>query len=257
VKPGDFPPRRLAFKVEYDGTDFHGWQFQPDTDATIQGELQRAIKAFLGLEAQVDGASRTDAGVHAQDQLAACTVAHPVGVSGFPKGVNRRLPNSIAISSAFEVPLDFAPRFANEGKVYCYRLYQSRDRRPILDRFAWRIPWNLDRGAMEQAAGQLIGEHDFTSFAASDGGHKSAIRSLESIKILDETDEMLILRFQGRGFLKQMVRNLVGTLVDVGRGHREPMSTQEILEARDRSQAGPTAPANGLTLEKMILREET
>ncbi len=251
-----FPARRLAFRVEYDGTDFHGWQAQPDTPKTIQAELERAIEAFLKQQTRVEGASRTDAGVHALDQLAACTIHHPIAAIGFAKGVNRRLPESIAIRDVFEVAEDFAPRFANEGKIYHYRVYTSRLRKPLIDRYAWRIPWPLDTRSMVDASNHLIGEHDFTSFAASDGSHKTAIRQLDSIDIQFENEQLLI-SFRGRAFLKQMVRNLVGTLVDVGRGHRPSDSTLEMLAARDRQAAGPTAPARGLTLVKMLMNEDS
>ena len=252
-----FPVRRLAFRVEYEGTDYHGWQAQPDTPLTIQAELERAVMGFLGLTVRVDGASRTDSGVHALDQLAACTIKHPVSESGFAKGVNRRLPAGIAIREVSEVPADFVPRFANAGKTYCYRIYSSHLRRPLIDRYAWRIPWQLDLEAMRLGAAALIGEHDFSSFAASDGSHKSAVRTLDAIVIEHEDTELVTLRFTGRAFLKQMVRNLVGTLVDVGRGHREAQGVEGILLAQQRQAAGPTAPACGLTLEKMWMRTES
>jgi len=246
------PARRIAFRVEYDGTAYHGWQAQPDGHPTIQGTLVDAMSAFFKARVSVDGASRTDAGVHAYDQLAAATITHPIRPEGFIKAVNKRLPDDIAIGDAREVPLDYAPRFVNAGKIYRYQIYTDRNRRPLLDRYAWRIPWALDQDAMEAAAEHLIGTHDFTSFAASDGSHRSAERTLTAITFSHGPQDVLQIRVEGSAFLKHMVRNLAGTLMEVGRGLRTPAEVREILVGQDRSLAGVTAPARGLLLEKML-----
>ncbi|MBU1900186.1 tRNA pseudouridine synthase A, partial [Myxococcota bacterium] len=201
----------------------------------------------------VDGASRTDAGVHARDQLAAVTFTHPIRPEGFVKALNRRLPPTISVRGAAEVPLSFAPRFANQGKTYCYRLYQDTNRRPLIDRYAWRVPWALEQRAMMRAAGDLVGARNFESFAAANGSHKSAVRTLHAIHLSATPGGVLELRFSGAGFLKQMIRNIVGTLVEVGRGRWPPSAVAEILAAQDRRAAGPTAPACGLELERMHL----
>lgn len=249
-------PTRVAFRVEYDGTDFHGWQAQPDGRPTIQQSLERAIADVVGVPVQVDGASRTDAGVHARDQLAAVTYAHRIPPAGLVKAVNRRLPASIAVREGREVASDFAPRFASAGKTYLYRLYLGHVRRPLIDRFAWRVPHRLDLDRLAAGAAHLIGTHDFTSFAASDGSHRSAERTLWAITPTAAADAVVEIRVAGSAFLKQMVRNIVGTLVDVARGHRAPDEIAAILAARDRSCAGPTAPARGLLLEQMHLEAE-
>ena len=246
------PARRLAFRVEYDGTAYHGWQAQPTGQPTIQGALVGALSQFFERPTKVDGASRTDAGVHALDQLAAATIEHPIRPEGFVKAVNKRLPNDIAIGGAREVPLDYAPRFVNAGKVYRYQVYTAKTRRPLLDRYAWRLPWALDRDAMEIASRALLGTHDFTSFAASDGGHRSTERTLTAVTFDDGPSGLLQIRVEGTAFLKHMVRNLVGTLVDVGRGSRASSEVASILEGRDRRLAGVTAPGRGLLLEKML-----
>ena len=250
------PARRLAFRVEYDGTDYHGWQAQPDGHRTIQGTLADALQSFFDERIAVDGASRTDAGVHALDQLAAATIAHPIRPEGFVKAVNKRLPDDIAIGDAREVPLDYAPRFVNAGKIYRYQMYTGQTRRPLLDRYAWRVPWLLDEGAMSAAAQHLIGTHDFTSFAASDGSHRTAERTITAFTFEHGPHGVLQIRVEGTAFLKHMVRNLVGTLMEVGRGLRKSADLPGILSGRDRSLAGVTAPARGLLLEKMLLEPE-
>jgi len=255
VNPG-VPARRLAFRVEYDGTAYHGWQSQPDGHRTIQGTLADALQAFFGEPISVDGASRTDAGVHALDQLAAATIEHPIRPEGFVKAVNKRLPDDIAIGNAREVPLDYAPRFVNAGKIYRYQIYTGQTRRPLLDRYAWRVPWTLDEEAMMAAAQHLLGTHDFTSFAASDGSHRTAERTLTTVTFHQGAYGVLQIRVEGTAFLKHMVRNLVGTLMEVGRGLRSHSDLPAILAGRSRSLAGVTAPARGLVLEKMLLETE-
>jgi tRNA pseudouridine38-40 synthase len=244
-----WPARRVAFAVAYDGTGFAGWQVQP-RQKTIQGALEEAISAVVGHPIQVQGASRTDAGVHALDQRGAATIHHPIRPDGFIKAVNRRLPDAIAIRDATDVDPDFNPRFRNNGKTYCYRIYRDRVRRPLTDRVAWRVHYELDAMRLAEAAQRCVGTHDFKSFAAADGSHRTSERTLWRVA-LDCTDDIWCIRVSGTAFLKQMVRNLVGTWVDVARGHIEPAQIDAILAARDRTAAGPTAPARGLTLELM------
>lgn len=245
--------RRLAFRVEYDGTGFHGWQAQPTGIPTIQQALHTAIGDLVGAEVRVDGASRTDAGVHAVDQLAAVSIEHPIVADGFVKAVNQRLPDAVAIRDAREVPLDFAPRFANRGKMYRYRIHQSRVRRPLLDRTHWRLAWPLDPERLVSAVPLLLGRHDFASFAASDGSHRTTERTLWRVAVEPGVEDTLSISISGDAFLKHMVRNLVGTLVDVARGHTAPERVGAIIAARDRTRAGPTAPARGLCLERVYL----
>lgn len=246
-------PRRIAMHVAYDGAAYHGWQKQPSDLPTVQGTLEAALSGLLKQPITVDGASRTDAGVHARDQLAAITYDHPMPAKGLIKALNTRLPDDIAVRHGVEVAEDFAPRFANEGKTYCYRFYEGGVRRPLIDRYAWRVGWRLDLDAMQRAGAGLVGTHDFTSFAASDGTHETAVRTIYRIDLQPGPWGVVELIVEGRGFLKQMVRNIAGTLLEVGRGHRDPAWVAEALAARSRSAAGPTAPARGLTLERMHL----
>lgn len=241
--------RRFAFRVEYDGTGYAGWQSQAGL-ATIEGELEIAFEKLLGESVKVDGASRTDAGVHARGQLAAASFEHPFEPFGLVKALNNRLPDQIAIRDAVEVPLDFVPRFSTAGKTYCYRFYTSRTSRPLIDRFAWRLLWPLDLERLALCAEQLVGTRDFQSFAAKDGTHKTSVRTLTKIALReDHQPGLYALTFEGTGFLKQMIRNLTGTMVEIARGHGSPNDIPAILAARDRCAAGPTAPARGLTLE--------
>ncbi len=247
--------RRLAFRVEYDGTGFHGWARQPSGIPTIQQSLEEAIADLVGAPARVDGASRTDAGVHALDQLAAVSIDHPIRPEGFEKAVNQRLPDAIAVRSAWEVPEDFAPRFSTAGKVYRYGLYVGRLRRPLLDRTHWRVPWLLDWTQVALAAPALLGRRDFASFAASDGQHRTSVRTLWRLEVGPGQESGAVwLRVEGNAFMKHMVRNLVGTLVEVARGKTAAEELPTILEARDRRAAGPTAPARGLLLERAVLK---
>ncbi|MEE2644999.1 MAG: tRNA pseudouridine(38-40) synthase TruA [Myxococcota bacterium] len=252
----EWKPRRFLLRLAYEGTGYHGWQRQPGLK-TIQGALETALSDFFGEALLVDGASRTDAGVHAADQLVAFTVAHPISPQGLVKVLNQRLPTQLSLRSAEEVSLSFQPRFENHGKRYRYRLYLSRQRDPLLDRFAWAIPWSIDWLQLMEAAEALIGTHDFQSFAARNGQHKSSVRRLWSISLYRHpavglhSDQFWALEFCGDAFLKQMIRNLVGTLVEVGRGHWTPSRIPEVLAARERSAAGPTAPARGLTLSQI------
>ena len=250
----DRPLRRLAFRVEYDGTEYCGWQAQAG-QRTIQGALTQAVLALDARASEVAGSSRTDAGVHARDQLAAVSISLPMTPTGFVKAVNTRLPPDIAVRDAQEVGLDFAPRFATRSKRYLYRFYRHTARRPLVDRFALRVQHDLDFEAMRVAAQHLIGTHDFTAFAASDSAHKTAVRTIFEVTVGLEGHEVYALSVTGQAFLKLMVRTIAGTLLDVGRGQRAPDSVRRALESRSRRQAGPTAAARGLTLDRVDLRE--
>ena len=247
-----YPLRRICCRVSYDGTDYHGWQVQPNLSNTIQGVLQDTLSQFLEEVIQVDGASRTDAGVHAQDQLVAFTSQHPIRLEGLIKGVNRRLPSSIAMREPVEVPLDFQPRFVNQGKIYRYQILSRSTPDPLKERYTYRVPYPLDPERICKALEVWVGTHDFKSFAATDGQHQHSIRTIWHASLQHPTPEIFELRFGGNGFMKQMVRNLVGTAIEVGRGRWTADQVKDILDARDRTQAGPTAPAKGLILEHML-----
>lgn len=250
---GDFstyPRRRVGFQVEYEGTDFVGWQDQGERFPTIQGTLERALTAFFKSDVHVSGSSRTDAGVHARAQVAAISFTHPIELTGLEKVINSRLPNTIAVRDIRPVHEDFFPRHAVKQKTYRYDMYTSRWQRPLIDKFSTRTGHTLAVDAIQKAAQHLVGTHDFKSFAASDHQGHTTIRTLLALDVHALGEGNVRFEVTGTGFLKQMVRNLVGSLVEVGRGHRNAQWIKDVLAARHRTAAGPTAPARGLNLWK-------
>ena len=244
--------RNLKLTLSYDGSEFAGWQVQPDA-GTIQGTLASAIGRLTGENVLPQGSGRTDAGVHALAQVATFTTASPIPVENFLKALNDVLPPSIRILEVREAVLDFHARKSAMAKTYQYRIYRGPICSPFLARYVWHFPYPLDEDSMAQAAGEITGEHDFTAFAAVDPerGHRSSelsnVRTIFSSSF-ERHGEELTYTVRGRGFLHHMVRNLVGTLILVGKGTLQPRDIGRILAARDRSTAGATAPASGLFL---------
>lgn len=242
--------RNLKLTVAYDGTDFYGWQIQPDA-ATVQGTLSSAIGRITGEKVLTQGSGRTDAGVHALAQVATFQTESVIPVANFVVALNDILPASIRVLAAEQVPEDFHPRKSAQAKTYRYRIYREAICPPFLARYVWHYPYPLDETAMRDAAPLVEGEHDFTSFAAVDPerGREglSNVRRIFSSQWRKESSE-LIYEVRGNGFLHHMVRNLVGTFLLVGKGTLKPAEMTRILEAKDRSAAGATAPAGGLYL---------
>jgi tRNA pseudouridine38-40 synthase len=244
--------RNLKIVLAYDGSEFSGWQVQPDA-ATIQGTLASAIGRVTGEKVLPQGSGRTDAGVHALAQVATFATESPIPAQNLVKALNDILPSSVRVLEAAEAPLEFHARKSAHAKTYRYRIYRGATCPPFLARYVWHYPYPLDEAAMRQAAGLVIGEHDFTSFAAVDSerGHEdetiSSVRRIFTSSWERGTEELLY-TVRGSGFLHHMVRNLVGTFILVGKGTLKPADITEILEARNRSAAGATAPASGLFL---------
>jgi tRNA pseudouridine38-40 synthase len=242
--------RNLKLTVAYDGTDFAGWQIQPGA-GTVQGTLASAIGRITGEKVLPQGSGRTDAGVHALAQVATFQTDSVIPAANFVIALNDLLPASIRVLSVEEVPADFHPRKSAEAKTYRYRIFREAICPPLLARYVWHYPYPLDENAMRQAAPLVGGQHDFTSFAAVDPerGREgiSNVRRIFSSQWRRESCE-LIYEVRGNGFLHHMVRNLVGTFVLVGKGTLKPGDVTRILEAKDRSAAGATAPASGLYL---------
>ena len=244
--------RNLKLTLAYDGTDFSGWQVQPRA-ATVQGTLASAIGRLTGENVLPQGSGRTDAGVHALAQVATFATASSVPTENFLKALNDLLPASIRILEVAEVPGEFHARKSAKAKTYRYRIFRAAICSPFLARYVWHFPYPLAEDAMAEAAGQVAGKHDFTSFAAVDpergkeNGEASNVRTIFSSAIGREGDE-LVYTVRGSGFLHHMVRNLVGTFILVGKGTLEPRDLTRILSARDRSAAAATAPASGLVL---------
>ena len=244
--------RNLKLTLSYDGSDFSGWQVQPDAN-TIQGTLASAIGRITGENVLPQGSGRTDAGVHALAQVATFATSSPIPAENFVKAINDVLPPSIRILEVAEVPADFHARKSAKAKTYRYRIYRGAICSPFFSRYVWHFPYPLDEDSMAEAAPLIAGEHDFTSFAAVDpergreNGEFSNVRTIFSSQFVREGDE-LVYTVRGNGFLHHMVRNLLGTFILIGKGTLQLHDLQRILEARDRSAAGATAPASGLFL---------
>ncbi len=245
--------RRILLIVAYDGTNYHGWQLQ-NNGATIEGELNRAIKELTGEEVQVIGASRTDAGVHGMCNRAVFDTESAIPADKMAMALNTKLPDDIRVRESREVEADWHPRKVSTHKTYEYRIDCERVANPLMSRYAWHIDGPLDIRAMRKASNVLLGEHDFTSFCSVNGTALTNVRTIVDIEVLAEgADEVsfegeIVLRITGNGFLYNMVRIIVGTLVQVGYGKWTDEDLKNILEAQDRTKAGMTAPPNGLTL---------
>ena len=240
--------KRVKLVVAYDGTAYHGWQIQPGA-RTIEGELNRTLSELLQEEIQVIGASRTDSGVHALCNVAVFDTDTRIPAEKLSYALNQRLPEDIRIQSSCEVEADFHPRHCDSRKTYEYRILNREFPLPTKRLYAHFTYVPLDVSKIEKAASYLIGEHDFKSFCATAAVVETTVRTLYEATVGRENDEIVI-RVCGNGFLYNMVRIIAGTLMEVGRGNLEPEGMKEILEAKDRTVAGPTAPACGLTLVK-------
>jgi tRNA pseudouridine38-40 synthase len=242
--------------IAYDGTEFHGWQVQPG-HSTIQGELSAAIERVTGESVLPQGSGRTDAGVHASAQVASFELAAPIPPPNLLRALNRALPSSIRVLEAEHAHPDFHARHSVKAKTYEYRIFRGEICPPSLARYVYALNWPLDVEKMKHAAALIVGEHDFTSFAATDPDlftrqsgpeiPQNNIRTIFSSSWVEE-EGLLIYNVRGNGFLHHMVRNLVGTFLDVGRGQISPGEIASILQQRSRPAAGPTAPARGLFL---------
>jgi len=244
--------RRIKILVSYDGTDYHGWQVQPGLP-TIQGVLEQVIAQIEGRSVQVAGSGRTDAGVHAIGQVAAFSIENPIPVDNLRRAVNRLLPRDIRVLSAEEAVLDFHPRFQAKRKTYEYRIFRGEICSPFERRYVCHHPYPLATEEMMAAATLLGGEHDFTAFAASDDRDElelSKVRTIFCSRLTLEGDR-LIYRVTGSGFLKHMVRNIVGVLLEVGKGNLDRAGFLARLQPGCAIPAGPTAPARGLFLESV------
>ncbi|HKN22991.1 MAG TPA: tRNA pseudouridine(38-40) synthase TruA [Terracidiphilus sp.] len=271
--------RTWKLTVAYDGTDFQGWQVQPCLP-TIQGELQAALGRITGESPLPQGSGRTDAGVHALAQVASFTLRAPIPAENLQRALNRTLPPSIRVMEASTVPDTFHARHSAVAKAYEYRIFREAICPPFLARYVYACPWVLDVEKLRSCAQIFEGEHDFQSFAANDPelsernsaadefrDHAAALKipTGSTVRTIyssvwkewqGEGGAMLVYRVRGNGFLHHMVRNLVGTMLDVGRGHLALEEIPGILAARNRSAAGPTAPARGLFLQSVEYDEQ-
>lgn len=247
--------RNLKATLRYDGTDFAGWQVQPALP-TVQGALMEALERITAEPVKVTGAGRTDAGVHALGQVANFKTSSNISSRNLIRAVNSVVAPRIRVDALEEAPEEFDARRDARSKVYRYSILLADFADPLVFRYCWQVPFELNIESMTQAAQYLIGKHDFTSFRASAGKDRSPIRTVYSLEIRtasctfpnDARSDLLLVEICADGFVHKMVRNIVGTLVEVGRGKIPPERLEEILGARDRQLAGPAAPAKGLCL---------
>jgi tRNA pseudouridine38-40 synthase len=249
--------RNIRLVVAYDGTDFSGWQRQPAAP-TVQATLESALARILGEPATANASGRTDAGVHAANQVANFKTHSPIPCENLVRALNDLLPISVRVKNAAEVSGAFHARHLARAKTYRYRILTAPVASPFMARYAYHYPYPLEVEKMQEAARLLEGRHDFSAFAAADdapgseGKKASAVRTIFLSRLRRRSRlPILLYEVQGSGFLFHMVRNIVGTLLDVGRGKLPPRLVLDILESRDRRRAGPTAPPQGLCLWKV------
>ena len=241
--------KRIKLTIAYDGTNYCGWQIQPN-GITIEEVMNKALGKLTGESIQVIGASRTDSGVHAMGNVAVFDTETTIPAEKIAMALNQRLPEDIVVVKSEEVPLDFHPRYCDCSKTYEYHIINTRIPIPTERLTNYFVSYTLDFDKMREAASYLVGEHDFASFCNVRTDVESTIRTITALDILTEGNRVTI-RITGNGFLYNMVRIIVGTLIRVGRGFYEPEKVKEILEAKDRKAAGVTAPAHGLMLMKI------
>lgn len=247
--------KRVRLIVAYDGTNYRGWQVQPN-GITIEEVLNKHLSALLGEEIVVTGASRTDSGVHSMGNVAIFDTNTRMPAEKISFALNQRLPEDIVVQESKEVPSDWHPRYQVSRKTYEYRILNRTFRQPMrrLDTYFYHYPLDVEK--MQKAASYLIGEHDFKSFCAVGAQVKTTVRTIYTCDVIKEND-IITIRVTGNGFLYNMVRIIAGTLIRVGGGDMEPERMPEILDALDRNAAGLTAPAHGLTMIGIEYESET
>jgi tRNA pseudouridine38-40 synthase len=243
----DFFMPSIKLLIEYDGTAYCGWQFQPN-GLTIQEVLEEGLLKLLGEQVRLRSSGRTDAGVHAKGMVAVFTTTRSLPPAAYSHGLNNLIPPDIAIQSAQEVPDSFNPRADALGKLYRYTILNAPSRSPLNRFTSWLIKEQLDLDAMSEAARAFIGEHDFRAFQAANCAAKTTVRTITGLEITASSDGFITMDVRGTGFLRNMVRIMVGTLVAVGRGRMKPEVVAELLAQGNRSCSGATAPPQGLCL---------
>ena len=242
--------RNFKIVVEYDGTAYCGWQRQKN-GISIQQVLEEKICLITCEKVKVIGSGRTDAGVHAWNQVASFRSITRLPAEIIHRGVNGLLPPDIVVKKIEEVPAEFHPQYDARGKVYLYRICNRRLRPALGRNYCWFVHYPLDLAAIKQAAEYLIGRYDFSCFCATGSSVKDRTRTVQDVSINTGDDGLLEITIEAQGFLRCMVRNIVGTLVEIGRGRRKPGEMKEIIDSRNRNAAGATAPARGLYLKEV------
>lgn len=252
--------RNIKLTLQYDGTNYSGWQVQKN-GTTIQGLLENALFTITGVQTKVIGAARTDAGVHALEQVASFKTESPLKSQVLLKAINGNLPQDIRVINTEDCQHDFHPRYDAKNKTYSYIISKTGPYSVFLERYSWNMPYRLKCNAMQEAAKYPVGEHDFSCFRASGCSSKHPVRTIHKIEVSELSSvEFIGFQFQApiikisitaNAFLRHMARNIVGTLVEIGREKSPPEKMKEILKSKDRRTAGKTAPAQGLFLEKI------
>jgi tRNA pseudouridine38-40 synthase len=240
----------VKLTLEYDGTRYVGWQVQPN-GPSIQAEVERALAALHGSPRRITAAGRTDAGVHALGQVASFPEPSPLPLAAYVKGMNSLLAADVAVRAVSVEPDGFDARRSARGKRYRYRIVNGPTRAPLSRLHSWQVFRPLDVAAMRAAAVPLVGRHDFAAFQAADCESAHAVREVRRLELLADRDELAVV-IEATAFVKHMVRNIVGTLVEVGLGKRQAASIPALLDGRDRTRAGRTAPPQGLCLEEVF-----
>ena len=243
--------RNILLTITYDGSKFHGWQIQKNA-VTVQEVFQSALYKVIGEGTDIKGCSRTDSGVHARMYCISFHTEHRIPVERIPPALNNYLPNSIAVLTASEVPPDFHARYSCKGKEYVYKLWNDDIRNPFLDGYAYHYWYKLDIDLMNKAAKHFVGTHDFTSFCTLDKREKGDFRRTIQELSVTRDDKTVLITVMADGFLYSVVRILVGTLLYVSQGKIRPEDIPMIIKAENRSLAGPTAPAEGLYLNRVF-----
>ncbi len=242
--------KNFKITIEYDGSRYHGWQRQKK-DCSVQEEIEKALKKMTSCQVTVIGSGRTDAGVHAEGQVANFKCDTRLEPEALFKGLNSLLPEDIIIRNCERVGVAFHARYDARSKIYHYKILNRSVPAAIDRQYSWFIRTALNRDAMRTAMATIIGRHDFKAFEGSGSPRQDTTRQVQRAELIEHQGGLLIFQIEAEGFLRYMVRNIVGTLVDVGRGKITPTDFKQILDSKDRSQAGATAPAQGLTLVKV------
>jgi len=248
--------RKIRLLIEYDGTAYAGWQIQPGDKPTIQLKIETAIELVTQSQSRIYCAGRTDAGVHAKGQVAHFYTESKIAAQRFAHAINSKLPPDITVLQSTEVEQKFDSRRDARGKIYRYTILNREMRPSLLRNRVWHLRYQLDLEAMKKAAALMEGEHDFKCFQASGCAAKTTVRCIYMIDIRKHENDLITIDVFATAFLKQMVRNIVGTLVEVGMGRMSVEHIAEVIESRDRSNAGPTAPACGLVMRKIFYSDD-
>lgn len=241
--------KNVKLTIEYDGTNFSGWQIQPNA-RTIQEDIEKGLKKIIKKQIKINGSGRTDAGVHALGQVANFKDEFTIPIEKIPRALNAVLPDDISIKEAIEVPENFHARYSAKGKRYIYKIYNGQLRSALLRNHAYFTAYTLNVEKMKEAAKHFTGEHDFKGFMASRTSVKNTVRTIYDIKLY-EKDNLLIIEAKGNGFLYNMVRIITGTLIDIGRGKIDDKDLPNIIKSCKRERAGHTAPPQGLYLSQV------